>query len=192
MYDLDEGQWPLSLIQNGYVGYAERTVGHRMAALDRYARRPGEDVEHVPVHPLARPGNQLLGWTRSRAIVERWMRLPQPPDAPGAIAQDAMWSVDPSAGFNFSDATDAAQMTLFTREPNYAQMKHQIQGRFSGAGAVRVEDLETFVVVETAFRETHYKRQILGPMEKDRGLEVTVSPRKRRGSYPNGTVIRFP
>ena len=37
-------------VQNGYVGDTERAVKHRVAALERYARRPGEHVEHVPVH----------------------------------------------------------------------------------------------------------------------------------------------
>lgn len=103
----------------------------------------------------------------------------------------AMWSVDRSGGFEFSDATDPDQMTLFAPEPDYGQLKRQILERSSRKGSVSVEEIEKFVVVETAFRETHFKRQILRPMEKARELEVTASPRKKVGAYPKGTVISF-
>jgi three-Cys-motif partner protein len=55
------------------------------------------------------------------------------------------------------------------------------------------EDLEVFVLTETAFRETHFKSQILRPMERAKELDVirTLSPKRRFGAYPPGTVIRF-
>ena len=103
----------------------------------------------------------------------------------------AMWNVDQSGGFEFSDATDPKQGTFFGHEPDYDQLKRLIRERFEGAGPARVETIEEFVVLETAFRETHYKRQILGSMERAGELEVTASPRRRGGAYPNGTVIVF-
>ena len=102
----------------------------------------------------------------------------------------AMWSVDPTGSYAFSDATNPSQMTLFTLEPDYDQLKRLIVERFGGADA-RVEDVETFVVVETAFRETHYKKPVLIPMEKAGQIEVVTSPRRRAYAYPPGTIIRF-
>ncbi len=101
----------------------------------------------------------------------------------------AMWTVDPTGSYAFSDATNPDQLTLFTPEPDYDQLKRLIVSRFRGTDA-RVEDVETFVVVETAFRETHYNRHILVPMEKAGDL-VVQTPRKMARTYPPGTIIRF-
>ena len=103
--------------------------------------------------------------------------------------KEAMWKVDGSGGLEFSDATDPNQLTLFTPEPDFSQLKRLILERFSAAGPVSVDDIEQFVLVETPFRETHYKLQILKQMEKVGELEVTESPRRRPLSYPAGTLV---
>ena len=105
--------------------------------------------------------------------------------------KEAMWKVDGSGGLEFSEATDPNQLTLFTPEPDFSQLKRLILERFSAAGPVSVDDIEQFVLVETPFRETHYKLQILKQMEKVGELEVTESPRRRRWSYPAGTLVNF-
>ena len=104
--------------------------------------------------------------------------------------KESMWRVDPSGEFKFSDATDPRQLVLFGREPDFRLLRQQVIKRFQRQQTT-VEAVEEFVVVETAFRETHYKRQILIPMEKDRQIEVLRSPRCRPFTYPPGTVIRF-
>ena len=103
----------------------------------------------------------------------------------------AMWNVDPSGTFKFSDATHSNQKTLFEPQPDYLQLKGQIFGQFSGQ-EVGVETVEEFVVTETAFRETHYKRGVLAPAERRKEIAVTESPRMKRFTYPDGTVIAFP
>lgn len=102
----------------------------------------------------------------------------------------AMWRVDPTGRFQFSDATVSNQLTLFEAEPNYEQLKSAIVSRFSGR-AVGVSEVEEFILLETAFRETHYKRQILAPMERGNELTVVKSPRQRSLTYPPGTVVSF-
>jgi three-Cys-motif partner protein len=104
--------------------------------------------------------------------------------------KDAMWKIDPSGSYVFSDATDRGQLTMFGLEPDFAQLKLLVCTRFSGSSS-SVEEIERFVVVETAFRETHFKKQILEAMEKAGELEIASSSRKRRFSYPPGTVVRF-
>ena len=103
----------------------------------------------------------------------------------------AMWTVDPSGSFQFSDATVSSQLALFSPEPDFHQLKGLIIEQFSGR-EVTVEEVELFVVTETPFMESHFKRQILAPMEKSDQLEVAETPRKKRYTYPPGTMIRFP
>ena len=104
--------------------------------------------------------------------------------------KDAMWKVDPSGFFVFSDATASTQQTLFTLEPNFAQLGSLIVDHFKGQ-TVSVDQIESFVLVDTAFRETHFKRQILGPMERKGEIVVISSPRQGNSGYPSGTQIRF-
>jgi three-Cys-motif partner protein len=103
----------------------------------------------------------------------------------------AMWSVDPTGAYRFSDATDPSQLTLFTPQPDYGVLKSLIVRHFQGQDAP-IEEIEQFVVVETAFRETHFRRRILTPMEKNGELSVVKTTRKRGIGYPPGTVIRLP
>jgi hypothetical protein len=96
-----------------------------------------------------------------------------------------MWSVDRSGEFTFSDATDLNQMVLFGAEPQYDHLRRQILARFAGRVAT-VGEIEEFVLTETAFRETHYRRQILKPLELADPPAITVlnpAPGRRRGTF---------
>lgn len=104
----------------------------------------------------------------------------------------SMWMVDEFGAFSFSDATDPLQAVLFS-EPNFGILRKQILEQFAGK-TVRVEALEAFVLEKTAFRESHYKRQVLKPLEEQVPPLVTVvAPKvgRRRGEYPVGTMIAF-
>jgi hypothetical protein len=108
------------------------------------------------------------------------------------VMKEAMWKVDPSGGYMFSDATDQRQLTLFKPEPDYGQLRELILAQFPSSVEVSIEELEEFVVTKTAFRETHYKNQILRPMEREGRLTVIQGgTRTRRGVYPAGTVLSF-
>jgi len=108
--------------------------------------------------------------------------------------KEAMWMVDEASGLQFSDATDPDQEVLFSPEPNFADLKRRIVAKFSGL-EVPVSEIEEFVVAETPYRETHYKRQVLKGMEQQADppeLEVTAAGSGRRsGSFPGGTRVRF-
>ena len=107
--------------------------------------------------------------------------------------KEAMWKVDQGGAFSFSDATHPDQLTLFVNEPNFKQLRTLILQRFKGREA-SVEQVEEFVVAETAFRETHFKRQILKPLEDDpnEGFAVIrAKPGRTKGSFPPGTVLKF-
>ena len=106
--------------------------------------------------------------------------------------KEAMWKVDTAGEFSFSDATDPNQMVLFG-EPATGILKKQIVERFRGQETT-VGAVEEFVLAETAFRETHYKK-ILQALEKavPPGFEVLDSPAdRRRGTYARADLkLRF-
>lgn len=104
--------------------------------------------------------------------------------------KEAMWNVDETSGTVFSDTTDFGQMVLFDAEPDYGHLRRQIIKRFKG-GIIPVEEIERFVLEETAFRETHYKKQILAQLEKEDKLEIIKSSRKKSYTYPEGTILRI-
>ena len=105
--------------------------------------------------------------------------------------KEAMWRVDESGEFTFSDATDPNQAVLFGNEPRFDLLRRQMLAHFGGRD-VSVEEIEHFVLTETAFRETHYKRQILRPLElaEPPVIEAIDPPlRRRRGTYPDKSLI---
>lgn len=96
--------------------------------------------------------------------------------------KDAMWRVDPLGEFSFSDATDENQIILFGDEPRFEILRQQIAACFAGRETT-VKQVEEHVLAQTAFLKSHYKRQVLKPMEAEGVLEVICAPSKR----PAGT-----
>ncbi|NQU62156.1 MAG: three-Cys-motif partner protein TcmP [Rhodospirillales bacterium] len=108
--------------------------------------------------------------------------------------KEAMWKVDESGEFSFSDATDPNQLILFAKEPRFDKLQEQIVSHFQGLDTT-VGEIEKFVICETAFREMHYKTQILRKMELSEPpqIEVIGQPKnRRRGSYGDPALrIKF-
>jgi three-Cys-motif partner protein len=105
--------------------------------------------------------------------------------------KEAMWKADESGEFRFSDATDPNQLVLFENAPSLPALQARIVNEFSGKD-VTVSDIENFVVVETAFRETHYK-SILKALEKAGRLNVIKGhPNRRVGTFGDpGMVVHL-
>jgi hypothetical protein len=82
--------------------------------------------------------------------------------------KEAMWKVDQSGEFRFSDATNPAQGLLFSPKPDFDLLRRFVVARFSGTEAT-VGDVEDFVLAKTPFRETHYKRQVLAGLSEMAG-----------------------
>jgi three-Cys-motif partner protein len=66
------------------------------------------------------------------------------------VMKDAMWNVDQSAGFSFSDATVPGQETLFTAEPDWDALMKLLATRFKG-------QLVSWNQVEEAIRNTPFR-----------------------------------
>jgi len=102
--------------------------------------------------------------------------------------KEAMWKADERGEFRFSDATDPNQLVLFEKAPNLPTLQARIIAEFSGR-EVTVGDIEKFVVVETAFRETHYK-SILKTLEKCGRLNVIDAGANRRaGTFGDPAML---
>lgn len=107
--------------------------------------------------------------------------------------KEAMWKADPTGTFQFSDLThNPGQATLFELGPDYGQLKKILVENFQGK-RVGIREIENFVLTQTPFRETHYKRQILAEMEKADSPEIKVScaGARRRGTFPNHCLVEF-
>lgn len=107
--------------------------------------------------------------------------------------KEAMWQVDRSGRFVFSDTEAGQGPRLIEDEPDFAQLRALITGRFAGS-QVPIEEVEQFVVEQTKFLATHYKTHVLRSMEKEDppGIAAThPGGNRRRGSFPNGTMVRF-
>lgn len=104
------------------------------------------------------------------------------------VMKDAMWALDPVTGTRFTGFAGHQQM-LFEPEPNFAPLRAAILERFAGE-TVSVEKIERFVIEETDYKTTQYKR-VLKALEVD-GTTTCESPRKRRLTYPPGTMLRLP
>lgn len=106
--------------------------------------------------------------------------------------KEAMWRVDPSGTFQFSDFTNAnSTIKLFPDEPDFEQLKRMIIKEFNGKD-VAIEHLTDFVLAGTPFLRTHFKTEILRPMESEGQLSIVHAKESRKkGTFPDGTVIKF-
>jgi three-Cys-motif partner protein len=107
--------------------------------------------------------------------------------------KEAMWRVDKSGLFQFSDATyNPNQPVLFEIEPNYSQLKKILLKEFKGK-LVSITELENFILTQTTFRETHYKKQILKPMENAQPPEIKVKcmGKRKKGTFSSKCIIGF-
>jgi hypothetical protein len=102
----------------------------------------------------------------------------------------AMWKVDRTGGFRFSDRDQTGMTPLFGEAPDLTPVPDLILQRFKGELAT-IEQVHEFVVAETAYGPDHYRRAGLNKLVKAKKVEVVSSSRKVANGYPPGTVLRF-
>lgn len=103
--------------------------------------------------------------------------------------KEAMWKADPGGGYRFSDRL-AGQDVLFSEDDLLvAPLRAALLQTFAGQ-EVEVTELERYVLTQTPYRETHLRRPVLWPWEKDGTITVSREPGRRQ--FPAGTRIRFP
>jgi three-Cys-motif partner protein len=106
--------------------------------------------------------------------------------------KEAMWKVDDTGSFQFSDHADArGLMSLFSAHPNLSPLREAIVKKFTGQ-QVKIEDLRDWVITETEFLPKHLKIPTLAPMEHAGELSVVnPAPKRRKGTFSDGTILNF-
>ena len=105
--------------------------------------------------------------------------------------KEAMWKADESGEFRFSDATNPNQLILFEKAPNFAALQNSLVDAFSRK-EVSIKQLEEFVVVKTAFRETHYKGILKSLEETGKLVAINAEANRRKGTFGRPEmVVRF-
>ena len=103
--------------------------------------------------------------------------------------KQAMWKVDSSGTYEFSDFSNPYQPWLLSHLDD-SVLQHTLSGYFKGQ-TVSVEEIEEYVIAETPFYK--FKTEALKSMEATGQITVTsTDPKRRKGTFAEGkTRIRF-
>ena len=105
--------------------------------------------------------------------------------------KQAIWRVCSFGDFAFR-GTRSPQGSLLLSAPDYGALQDALRREFCGKGWVSVASLEEFVGSDrTDFHCGHLKKNGLKPMEESGALEADNETRKKRYTYPEGTLVRF-
>ena len=105
--------------------------------------------------------------------------------------KQAIWKIDPLGGFKFKSGL-SNQLTLGEAVVDFSLLERALLDRFSGKEWRRIETMVDFVKSDaTPFHFGHLKTKTLRPMEYAGRIQVKEGTRKKRGTYPNGTLLRF-
>ena len=105
--------------------------------------------------------------------------------------KQAIWKVAPFGNFRFR-GSQLGQLTLGESVVDFSLLERDLQDQFRGKSWQRIEDMEEFVKSDaTEFHSGHLKVKTLKPMEAEGKIEVKEGTRKRSGTYPKGTLLRF-
>jgi len=105
--------------------------------------------------------------------------------------KDAMWKVDRSGAFTFSDyeAKKAQLEFVEFNEPDLSILADEIYDAFKGQRR-NAEKVKEFVVTDTIFRKSVHSTAALKMLEKDGRIKEVLN-RKKKGSYPDNSIIVF-
>lgn len=104
--------------------------------------------------------------------------------------KESMWKVDPAGRFRYRDTTARGQLVMFGAVEQVAALRTLLVERFGGRGAVTIEDVEHYVIVDTPFLPSHIKAH-LRELEKEGRLFADRKVGGRAGTFPAGTRLRI-
>ena len=103
----------------------------------------------------------------------------------------AIWKVAPFGDYRFRGGR-TGQLTFGDDLVDFDRLEMDLRSEFGPKGWVRIEDVTLFVKSDkTEFHSGHLKTKTLKPMEGRGEIEVDPRSRKRPGTYPDGTLLRF-
>ena len=107
--------------------------------------------------------------------------------------KEAMWTVDPTGEFGFSDATNPEQLVLFKADP-IPKLTQLLQKNFKDKGLISCVTIKNFVEEETSFIKKHMT-EAMKKLENENKIlanEVKSDGKKRRAkTYPDNAFIQF-
>ena len=102
--------------------------------------------------------------------------------------KQAIWKIAPLGDFSFQGETNLGQIFIGL-DPDYTPLRTALTNHFKN-GWRQISDVLDFVKSDkTIFHSSQVKIKVLRPME-DEGL-IEVKSRRRKGTYPDGCLIRF-
>lgn len=105
--------------------------------------------------------------------------------------KQAIWKVAPFGDFRFRGG-QLGQLTLGEDLVDFSLLEKALQEQFRARDWQSIETVEDFVKSDaTDFHSSHLKVKTLKPMEADGRIAIKAGTRKRSGTYPNGTMLRF-
>ena len=102
----------------------------------------------------------------------------------------AMWKAAPLGNFRFTGGMDR-QFTLGDDMVDFDRLKNDLVKEFGKNANVRIESVNDFMQTDRTLFHTGHRTRTLAEMEREGGLRVVDSPRKRGRGYPLGTVVMF-
>lgn len=130
------------------------------------------DMRNHPIYDLFFVSNHIMGFIKMK---------------------EAMWAVDKSGGFSFSDRTNQNQIMLFQPDP-VEELVNRLKVTGAGKTNVTFDELEKFFVENTNYLSTHVKNALkrleAEVLIKCHALKSDGQPR-RKNTFPSGTIIDF-
>ncbi len=103
--------------------------------------------------------------------------------------KQAMWRVDRTGQYQFRG--QLANQFEFEFHEDWTQLKKDLRKKFGIGSAVKVADIENFMMSDATLFHTDQYRKVLKKMENEGLLHVIKSSRNRRGSFPADTLLEF-
>ncbi len=105
--------------------------------------------------------------------------------------KEAMWKVDPSGRFQFSDrAAAAGQLALFTSMPDLGPFKVKIRKAFGGK-TLDVNELLQFAAEDPLYLQKHMRAVLCELEDQGKLTVVRAKANRRKHTFPDGTVVRI-
>ena len=104
--------------------------------------------------------------------------------------KQAMWKVAPTGGYSFR-SDKLGQLSFESRVVDFNELERALICQFGMNRPIAIESVEEFMRSDRVLFHSGHLRSHLAAMERASTLIVDQSPRKKRGAFPLGTLLRF-
>jgi three-Cys-motif partner protein len=105
--------------------------------------------------------------------------------------KEVIWKLTPEGDFAFY-GTHSNQLRLTTEAPDYNVLIAQLKSKYKGEGWISIETIQAYVGSDkTDYHTGQIKSNALKVLEKSNEIVIKEGTRKRKMTYPKGTLIKF-